>query len=110
METQQDKQIPIRFYDRFWTDDFVALPLLVQGHLGDFLEHLVRDPEHKDLLAKCQKARGEPDYWVYLFCSEFALFWHLVRQEAGRYIELSASRVIRIDVLDIRRKDDIPID
>lgn len=104
----ESKQIPIRFYEKFWTGDFANLPLFVQDHLGEFLERLVEDPERKELLAKCQKARKEPDYWAYFFCDEYVLYWHLVREEPGLYIVLSACKVIRIDVLEIRKRDEIP--
>jgi len=94
--------IPIRFYLEFWSRDFPRFPVLVQSHLGDFLEDLQADPERPALLAKCQKARNRADHWAYFFCGEYAVFWHLVRQAPPLYTELRLPKVVRIDVLEAR--------
>jgi len=99
----QGKVIPIRFYDGFWKNDFSDLPVLVQGHLGDFLEDLVQDPERPDLLSKCQRDRDKTDHWAYFFCDEYVIYWRLLRQVPGPFIELSACKVIKIEVLYIRK-------
>ncbi len=94
--------IPIRFYYEFWKRDFPNLAVLVQDHLGEFLEDLQTNPERPALLAKCQKAKNKEDHWVYFFCGEYAVYWHLVREVPRVYVELSSYKVVRIDILEIR--------
>ena len=98
-----DNRIPIQFYLEFFERDWPSFPSSVQKKLGDFLEELATNPESPDLLAKCQREDPKEERFAFLVGGEYAVYWHLVREDPPDFIGLSSYKVKMIEVLAVIR-------
>ena len=96
----ESEKIPFRFASSIFDEDLPRLSDSAQDALPSFLEKLQHDPYRSDILEQAET--DETGVYAYEFAPGYVVYWRVVRNEEGEFLQLQPATPTRVDVLAIQ--------